>query len=97
MPRPLPSGGQRRRAVPLRLSEEEERPVRELADREHIGNLSEALRALIADGLRLRGMEMRARELASKDETRMDEFGAGEVFAARQILGPAVTPLIGKD
>lgn len=49
MPRPLPPGGQRRRAVPLRLSEEEERPVRELADHEHGGNLSEALRRIIRE------------------------------------------------
>ncbi|MGE3795968.1 MAG: hypothetical protein AB7I38_18860 [Dehalococcoidia bacterium] len=49
MPRPLPPGGQRRRAVPLRLSAVEERPVRELADREHDGNLSEALRRIIRE------------------------------------------------
>lgn len=45
MPRP----GPRRRPVPLRLSEEEERPVRDLADRKHDGNLSEALRRIIAE------------------------------------------------
>lgn len=49
MPRPLPPGGQRRRAVPLRLSEDEERPARELADAEHDGNLSEAIRRIIAE------------------------------------------------
>lgn len=41
--------GPRRRPVPLRLSEEEERPVRDLADREHDGNLSAALRQIIAE------------------------------------------------
>lgn len=50
MPRP----GPRRRAVPLRLSEDEERPVRHVADDEHSGNLSDAIRALIADGLTYR-------------------------------------------
>lgn len=50
MPRP----GPRRRAVPLRLSDEEERPVRELAEempRMPSGrlNLSAALRRIIAE------------------------------------------------
>jgi hypothetical protein len=49
MPRPLPPGGQRRRAVPLRLTAEEERPARELADAEHGGNLSEAIRRIITE------------------------------------------------
>lgn len=50
MPRP----GPRRRAVPLRLSEEEERPVRELAEqlppmKNGRPNLSAALRQIIAE------------------------------------------------
>lgn len=50
MPRP----GPRRRAVPLRLSEEEERPVRELAGRlpqlpSGRPNLSAAIRQIIAE------------------------------------------------
>jgi hypothetical protein len=50
MPRP----GPRRRPVPLRMSEDEERPVRELADAEHGGNLSEAIRALLVEALTAR-------------------------------------------
>lgn len=50
MPRP----GPRRRAVPLRLSEEEERPVLEIADIEHDGNESAAIRALIAEAIAAR-------------------------------------------
>jgi hypothetical protein len=49
MPRPLPPGGSRRRAVPLRLTEAEERPARALADAEHGGNLSAAIRQIIAE------------------------------------------------
>jgi hypothetical protein len=44
----------RRRAVPLRLSTEEERPVQAVADAEHGGNLSAAIRALIAEALAAR-------------------------------------------
>jgi hypothetical protein len=55
MPRPLPPGGVRRRAVPLRLSAEEEQPVQVIADAEHGGNLSAAIRALIAEALAARG------------------------------------------
>ena len=51
MPRP----GPRRRAVPLRLSEEEERPIREVADAEHEGNLSDAIRTLLAEAVATRG------------------------------------------
>lgn len=54
MPRPLPPGGQRRRAVPLRLSEAEEAPVREVADAEHSGELSAAIRALLVEALAAR-------------------------------------------
>lgn len=46
--------GPRRRTVPLKLSEEEERPVREIADAEHAGNLSAAIRALLAETVQLR-------------------------------------------
>ena len=51
MPRP----GPRRRAVPLRLSADEERPARDLADREHDGNLSEAIRRIIREWATARG------------------------------------------
>lgn len=54
MPRPLPPGGVRRRAVPLRLSREEEAPVQAVADAEHDGNLSAAIRALLAEALAVR-------------------------------------------
>lgn len=54
MPRPLPPDGVRRRAVPLRLSTLEEAPVREIADAEHGGNLSVAIRALIAEAIAAR-------------------------------------------
>lgn len=50
MPRP----GPRRRAVPLRLSEEEERPVRQVADNETGGNLSDAIRRLLAEAIAAR-------------------------------------------
>ena len=46
--------GPRRRTVPLKLSEQEERPVREVADAEHGGNLSAAIRALVAEALAAR-------------------------------------------
>ncbi len=46
--------GPRRRTVPLKLSEEEERPVREIADTEHDGNLSAAIRALLAEAITAR-------------------------------------------
>lgn len=53
--RPLPPGSTtRRRAVPLRLSELEEAPVQAVADAEHAGNLSEAIRALLAEALAAR-------------------------------------------
>jgi hypothetical protein len=39
------------------------------------------------DHKRLRAVEQRARELAAKDDARMDEFSAGTVFGARQVLG----------
>lgn len=51
MPRPLPPGGVRRRAVPLRLSPEEQAPAQAVADAEHAGNLSAAIRALLAEAL----------------------------------------------
>lgn len=55
MPRPLPPDSEaRRRAVPLRLSEAEERPVREVADSEFGGNVSAAIRALLAEALTAR-------------------------------------------
>lgn len=50
MPRP----GPRRRYVALRLSEEEEAPVRAVADAEHGGELSAAIRALLAEALAAR-------------------------------------------
>ncbi len=46
--------GPRRRTVPLKLSEQEERPVRVIADAEHAGNLSAAIRALVAEALTAR-------------------------------------------
>lgn len=54
MPRP----GPRRRAVPLRLSEQEERPIREVADAEHEGQLSAAIRSLLAEALAARQAKM---------------------------------------
>jgi hypothetical protein len=45
MPRPLPPGGVRRRAVPLRLSADEEHPWQVIADEQFGGNLSAAIRA----------------------------------------------------
>ena len=54
MARPPLPGGQRRRAVPLRLSEQEEAPVQAVADAEHGGNLSAAIRALLAEALAAR-------------------------------------------
>jgi hypothetical protein len=54
MPRPLPPGGARRRPVGLRLSALEEAPVQEIADAEHDGSLSEAIRALLAEALEAR-------------------------------------------
>lgn len=46
--------GQRRRAVALRLTDEEEAPVQTVADAEHGGNLSAAIRALLAEALTAR-------------------------------------------
>lgn len=43
--------GPRRRAVPLRLSAQEEAPVREIADADYGGNLSEAIRALLVEAI----------------------------------------------
>lgn len=54
MPRPLPPGGRRRRAVPLRLSSEEEAPIQAIAAAEHDGELSAAIRALLAEALTAR-------------------------------------------
>lgn len=45
MPRP----GPRRPVYPIRASENEIRPARELAEAEYDGNLSEAVRQIIAD------------------------------------------------
>lgn len=45
MPRP----GPRRPAYPIRASEDEIRPARELAEAEYGGNLSEAVRRIIAE------------------------------------------------
>jgi hypothetical protein len=56
MPRPLPPGGQRRRNVPLRLSAQEEAPVREIADADYGGELSAAIRALLAEAIAARQM-----------------------------------------
>jgi hypothetical protein len=53
----LPGGGDVwpcRRAVPLRLSAEEEAPVQQVADTEHDGELSAAIRALLAEALAAR-------------------------------------------
>ena len=47
MPRP----GPHRRPVPLRLSADEEQPVREIAERDHDGNLSAAIRVLLREAL----------------------------------------------
>lgn len=46
--------GPRRRTVPLRLSEDEELPVQAVATAEHDGNLSAAIRALLAEALAAR-------------------------------------------
>jgi hypothetical protein len=46
--------GPRRRTVPLKLTEAEEAPVRAVADAEHDGNLSAAIRALLAEALTAR-------------------------------------------
>ena len=55
MPRPLPPGSDtRRRPVGLRLSSLEEAPVQAIADAEHGGNLSDAIRALLAEALEAR-------------------------------------------
>lgn len=51
MPRPLPPGGGRRRPVGLRLSALEEAPVQAIADAEHDGELSAAIRQLLAEAL----------------------------------------------
>lgn len=85
MPRPLPPGGQPRRAVPLRLTEAEERPARELADAEYGGNLSEAIRRIIAEwpfatprtmpvDERLRSVVAAAREVAEVADRMGDDF-----------------------
>lgn len=50
MPRP----GPRRRAVPLRLSEAEEAPVQAVADVETGGELSGAIRLLLAEAIEAR-------------------------------------------
>lgn len=50
MPRP----GPRREPVPLRLSEAERKPVDEIADREHNGNVSDAIRTLLAEAIAAR-------------------------------------------
>jgi hypothetical protein len=62
MARPPLPGGQRRRAVPLRLSEQEEAPAQAVADAEHDGNLSAAIRALLAEALTARANERRTDE-----------------------------------
>ena len=53
MPRPLPPGGQRRRAVLVKLSEDEQRPARDLAETLPYvagkANLSAAIRQIIAE------------------------------------------------
>lgn len=54
MPRPLPPGGARRRPVGLRLSALEEAPVQAIADAEHGGELSAAIRQLLAEALEAR-------------------------------------------
>jgi hypothetical protein len=59
MPRPLPPGGQRRRPLVVRLTDDEARPVVELADAEHAGNMSEALRQIIAEWSEGRGRAVR--------------------------------------
>jgi hypothetical protein len=58
MPRPLPPGSaERRHPVPLRLSDAEQAPVRAVADAEHDGNLSAAIRALLAEALTARATQ----------------------------------------
>lgn len=53
MPRPLPPGGERRRAVLVKLSADEELPARELAETlPYVNgkpNISAALRQIIAE------------------------------------------------
>lgn len=53
MPRPLPPGGQRRRAVLVKLTADEERPARELAETmPYVAgrpNVSAAIRQIIAE------------------------------------------------
>lgn len=49
MPRPLPPGGQRRKPMQVKCTDDEARPVVELADAEYGGNLSDALRRIIAE------------------------------------------------
>lgn len=51
MPRPLPPDGVPRRNVPLRLSRDEEAPVRRYADEETGGNLSDMIRKLVAEAV----------------------------------------------
>ena len=51
MPRPGPV----RRNVPLKLSAAEESPVQAVAEAEHNGNLSAAIRALLVEALEHRG------------------------------------------
>lgn len=61
MPRALPPGGVRRRPVPLRLSAAEETPVQAVAEAEHAGNLSAAIRALLAEAVAARAAKTQYR------------------------------------
>lgn len=54
---PLPDGERRGRYVGLRLNGEEEAPVQVVADAEHGGNLSAAIRALLVEALAARTIQ----------------------------------------
>lgn len=94
MPRPRPAGGEPRRPVPLRLSPLEEAPVRALADAEHDGNLSEALRHLIALGLAVH--EDRGIVWSDAGAVKLDDLArAGESRAdtARRLIQRSATEI----
>lgn len=54
---PLPADQRRDRYVALRLTEAEARPAQQVADAEHAGNLSAAIRALLVEALAARPAE----------------------------------------
>jgi len=68
---PLPEGQRREHYVALRLTGDEKRPVQAVADFEHSGNLSDAIRALLIEALAARTMsraELEAEIAALRDE-----------------------------